>query len=485
MISSQALRGRQKRLLRNYKELSNAGHTKEIAELIPDFLDNFKIEKERNDYIGIDTSYYPIFFDNIFRSMGFQLFAGELPSVSGVKPRYRTLPHFIAADSKRIVMFGNSPQSLFAEIADVQPASPLPIIGICYSTWSRIQKRKIDDWEIENKQIATALGLSFLSIDSKTLEKGIKISSHYHNDKARKLATNLGFPEMLSLSIDNIGVYGSFQASRLSWPFGIKNFTTMCNDSLKKGHELDKGKLTKISPTEALNDPGLFFKNLNELDLISETRKNNFSIGNTGKNFIQQNIVSTPQEAVLYNFSVNLRKEMKDGFTSILQQLNIKKQKSYLKPELYVDEIDSFSKIKKISSSRVKEKMLSEDFIQTRLEKIIGELYHKKDWGGESSDLHTSHLTINKKRNRAAFLLKGSGTKGKLTIAKCGKNGDQIQRLFKCPADIFVIQHVSEIDESVVEDAKQKTITLRSTNPKAQFCIIDGVDIQRILLAYS
>jgi len=485
MISSQALRGRQKTLLRNYKELANAGNTKEIAELIPRFLDNFENEEEINSYIGIDTSYYPIFFDNIFRSIGFQLFAGKLPSVSGVKPRYRTLPHFIAVDSKRIIMFGSNPQSLFAEIADVQPTSPLPIIGLCYSTWSRVQKRKIDDWEIENKQIATALGLSFLSLDSSILEKGTKLSSHYHNNKARKLATNLGLPEMLSLSVDNMGVYGTFQASRLSWPFGIRNFTTMCNDSLKRGHELDKGKLTKTSPIEALSDTESFFKNLNELDLISKTKKNNFDIGNAGTDLIKQKIVSTPQEAILYNFSVNFRKEVKEGFASILQQLNIGKQKSYHKPELYIDEIDSFSKVKKISSSMVKEKMLSEDFIQTRLEKILGESYHKKDWSGESSDLYTSYLTINKKRYRAAFLLKGSGTKGKLTIAKCGKNGDQIQRLFKCPADIFVIQHVTEIDEAVIEEAKQKTMTLRSTNPKVQFCIINGIDIQRILLAYS
>lgn len=74
--------------------------------------------------------------------MGFQLFAGKLPSVSGVKPRYKTIPNFIAADSKRIVMFGSDPKSLFAEIADVQPTSPLSIIGICHSTWSRVQKKK-------------------------------------------------------------------------------------------------------------------------------------------------------------------------------------------------------------------------------------------------------------------------------------------------------------------------------------------------------
>lgn len=60
-ISSQALRGRQKRLLRKYSDFTNKGHIKDISELIPRFLDNFEIEKKKYDYIGVETRYYPIF----------------------------------------------------------------------------------------------------------------------------------------------------------------------------------------------------------------------------------------------------------------------------------------------------------------------------------------------------------------------------------------------------------------------------------------
>jgi len=258
----------------------------------------------------------------------------------------------------------------------------------------------------------------------------------------------------------------------------------MCDNSMKGGHDLDKGKLTKITSVDALNDPELFFKNLNELDLIKKKEQGSFDIGKVGNDLIRQKIVSTPQEAVLYNLSVNLRAEVKDGFNSILSQLKIEKI-FYQDLEVDVEKIDSFSKINGISRSAVKEVMLSEDQIQTKLEKILAEPHHKKDWGGETNDLYTSNLIINGERYRAAFLLKGSGTKGTLTIAKCGVNGDQIQRLFKCPADIFVIQHVSEIDEAVVEEARQKTIAVRFANPRAQFCIIDGIDTQRLMLSYS
>jgi len=484
-ISSQALRGRQKRLLRRYKEMTNKRSIKDVAELIPRFLDNFEIEKKRYDYIGVETRYYPIFFDNIFRSMRFQLYAGELPSISGTMPRYRTLPYLVAIDSRRAILFGSNPKSLYAEIADVQPVCPLPMIGLCYSTWSRVKEKEMDDWEVQNQRVATALGLSFLRTNSTILKKGIGLSYPSQVKEIRNLAFKLGLPQMLSLSVENLAVYGTFQASQHSWPFYEGHFISMCDSSIKRGHELDKGELTKIEPIEVVNDPEWFFKELRELDLIKRKRKNAFDISTKGNEFIKRRIISTPQEATLYNLSVNLRDEMKEGFNSILQQLKIARPIISGEIELFVDDIDSFSKARNISRSMVKESMLSEDFIQIKLEEILGEPWHRKDWGGESCDLYTSDLKIKGKRYRAAFLLKGSGTKGKLTIAKCGKNGDQIQRLFKCPADIFVIQHISEIDDAVIEEARQKTIAVRLKNLNARFCIIDGLDTQRLIQAYS
>jgi len=483
-ISSQALRGRQKRLQRAYIDITNRGNTKNISELIPRFLDNFEIEGKKYDYIGVETQYYPIFFDNIFRSLGFQMYAGNLPSISGTAPRYTVLPYLIAIDSIRVILFDHDPRSLFAEIADIQPVCPLPIMGLCYSTWSRVKEREVDDWEVQNQRKATALGLGFLSINSTTLKKGIELSYPSKAKETINLAFKLGLPQMLSLSVENLAVYGTFQASQHSWPFYDRHFVSMCDNSITRGHELDKGELTKIRPIEAINDPEWFLRELRELDLIKRKR-NAFDISTRGNEFIKQKITSTPQEAALYNLSVNLRDEMKDGFNLILQQLKIAKPTINGEIELFVDDIDSFSKVRNIARSTVKESILSEDFVQMKLEEILGELRHRRDWGGESCDLYASDLKIRGKRYRAAFLLKGSGTKGKLTIAKCGKNGDQIQRLFKCPADIFIIQHISEIDETVIEEARQKTLAIRAKNPKAHFCIMDGLDTQRLIQIYS
>lgn len=157
------------------------------------------------------------------------------------------------------------------------------------------------------------------------------------------------------------------------------------------------------------------------------------------------------------------------------------------KIELFVEDIDTFGEARNIKPQDVKALLplaLSEDEIQTMFEEIIGENFHQGDWGGEINDLVTSHITVGGKRLRAAFLLKGSGTKGKLTIAKCGKNGDQILRLTEAPADLYVIQHVGEIDQRVTYDLRDKVLLRVSKGESCQMCILDGTETARILKAY-
>lgn len=158
------------------------------------------------------------------------------------------------------------------------------------------------------------------------------------------------------------------------------------------------------------------------------------------------------------------------------------------KIELYVDDIDSFRKVLDVQPQQVKALLplnLSEDAIQEFFEDIIGENFHQKDWGGEQNDLATSQIKVSGRRIRAAFLLKGNGTRGKLTIAKCGKNGDQIVRLVEAHVDLYVIQHIGEIDQRVISDLRVKVEQKISVGQECQMCILNGTDTARILLAYG
>ncbi len=156
--------------------------------------------------------------------------------------------------------------------------------------------------------------------------------------------------------------------------------------------------------------------------------------------------------------------------------------------ELYVDDIDSFSKVREVMPQDVRALVplnLLEDQIQTFLEEIIGENVHQPDWPGETNDLLTSQLRVNGKRLRAAFILKGRGTSGKLRIRDCGKKGDQIVKLANAPADLYIIQHINEVDEQVIVDLRDKIQLKNRQGTSCQMCIIDGTDTARILKAYS
>ncbi len=149
-----------------------------------------------------------------------------------------------------------------------------------------------------------------------------------------------------------------------------------------------------------------------------------------------------------------------------------------------IDDVDSFSNARKQKESDVKQ--VYENEVKQVLKNAIGESGKFIDWGGETDDLYSTRLRLNGKRISVAFGLKGRGTKGTLTPKKMGKNGDQIQRLFKSPAEVFFVQYVDQIDESVIDQMKTHAIAKSVTEgKKIYYGIIDGKDTSRLISAYS
>ena len=158
------------------------------------------------------------------------------------------------------------------------------------------------------------------------------------------------------------------------------------------------------------------------------------------------------------------------------------------KIELFIDETTSFEKVTKVKPLDIKSLLpvnKSENDIQIAFEDIIGENFHQVDWGGEINDIFTSFFLVDNKRMPAAFLLKGNGFKGKLTIKMLGKSGDQLLRLMRSNANIYIIQHVDEISHEIREDIAQKIKLKRFQGELVYYCIIDGTDTARILKAYG
>lgn len=153
---------------------------------------------------------------------------------------------------------------------------------------------------------------------------------------------------------------------------------------------------------------------------------------------------------------------------------------------LTIDDIGSFAKVRELKWSSYQTTPLDEAKFKQGLQKILGEQGTFQDWGGESDDLFSTRLIIKGERKNVAFGLKGKGTRGILTPKKMGKRGDQIQRLFRTPADVFLVQYWDQIDESVIEQIKQFAIAKSALeNRRIYYGVIDGQDTLRILTAYN
>ena len=163
-----------------------------------------------------------------------------------------------------------------------------------------------------------------------------------------------------------------------------------------------------------------------------------------------------------------------------------------LDARLYVEDIESFRKVRDINPATVVDVLndgyldRSEDSIQTALERILSVPFHKKDWGGELNDLYTANLIVTGTRHETAFLLKGNGLRNRvMEIKHCGANGDQLLRLCNSPAKLFVVQFVGNISEAVVSDIDGKVRQARAEGKDAWYCIMDGQDTARVLRAYN
>lgn len=108
----------------------------------------------------------------------------------------------------------------------------------------------------------------------------------------------------------------------------------------------------------------------------------------------------------------------------------------------------------------------------------------ENDWGGESCDIYCKDMLIDEKNHvSAAFLLKGPSRFKKMYLKDCGKNGDQIPRLFDSSATLCVLQHCHSIDPSVIKTLT--AFTRADLSSKRFFSVINGFDTWNILKHYK
>ena len=151
--------------------------------------------------------------------------------------------------------------------------------------------------------------------------------------------------------------------------------------------------------------------------------------------------------------------------------------------EHFPEDFDEFSKITQVAPPETLEPMrhVSEAAFKTCLASLVG-ADPQKDWGGEASDLVSSHLHLKGKRVSAAFLLKGPSNFRPMGLDHLGKRNDQIYRLAGEPSDVLVVQHSHEIQSAV--RATLRAFVVQPGNPR-RYVLMDGRDSLRLLIAYN
>ena len=123
-------------------------------------------------------------------------------------------------------------------------------------------------------------------------------------------------------------------------------------------------------------------------------------------------------------------------------------------------------------------KLIPEARFKSLLIDEIGLSHSQNDWGGEICDIFSRNLLVEDDRVDAAWMLKGPSKFCPLTPKDCGKNGDQIVRLFQAPALLYVLQHCHEVTPHVVN--MMRAFSSEPQRLGSKFCIIDGYDTWRI-----
>jgi len=494
------LQRRQRILRSNFLKQLNTLSENDFAQFALQFQETLS-EDIRLDPFLIDTEKYLIAFYNLFLSLEFNIYYGPIPRLSGVEPDNR-FPLF-AYDNNRAILIEDNPAYLFADLADIQPRSPIPIIGLSYnslasnriagSTGQRLFNYSIESLK-KSKSLAGALALGHLTISLDTLREAISLNPFYQAKQLNQLAQRIGLVDFLRPPIDALPVYGQQVSSNHELSYNLEQFLKDADKTSSTGSEITTGDVTQAKPDEALADPDYYLKELKKAKLIKESSHDELSATMQGTAYLRSRVLPFPLGQLLYYTCLTAREEVqkvaKVAFFEAIKQGTIQQSPQDHSPLFVsIDDIDNFAAVNFFPVSSIQVKLPlenSEAEIKELLQRIIGDPFTKTDWGGEQNDIFSSRVVRNGKRLLAAFFLKGPSVKGRLTLAKCGKNGDQIQRLFQSPADMFVVQFNGEIDERVIEECRQKVSHLRLTqNKNAFFTVIDGGDTARLMAAYS
>jgi len=174
---------------------------------------------------------------------------------------------------------------------------------------------------------------------------------------------------------------------------------------------------------------------------------------------------------------------------TVLVKVDSRKRTEISVREIFIDDVEELKDVLDLKPSKMPALVparLPEKIFKYGIASVLGNQGKFQDWGGEKNDLYSTHVTIGGRRISTAFALKGPAAAPPLTIAKLGKNGDQIPRLFSTTAEAFFVQGEGPIEEAVKEDMVAHAIKKsKETGKEILYGLIALEDSHRLRVRYA
>lgn len=175
--------------------------------------------------------------------------------------------------------------------------------------------------------------------------------------------------------------------------------------------------------------------------------------------------------------------------STVSVQVDLRKRTEISVREAFIDDVEEFGDVQDLKPAdlpTLTPPRLPEKIFKYGVASVLGNAGKFQDWGGEKNDLYSSNVTIGGRCISTAFAFKGPATAPPLTIAKLGKNGDQIPRLFSTTAEAFFVQFEGDIEEAVKGEMLTHAIRKsHETGKEILYGVIAREDSHRLRVRYE
>lgn len=181
-----------------------------------------------------------------------------------------------AYNQKRGILIGDRPQNLYADLADIQPACPIPLVGLCCSSstipgYAEGDETYSHPTRHDMPKMSTALALGHWEVTHTDLLALVRTNPFEAPETLLHIAKRIGLSQFLEPPIDSLSTFGHYIGDEYHRNYKYEEFVQDTDNMLATGASLSVGDITEAKPEEAMKDPEYYFKELEKASIINRS----------------------------------------------------------------------------------------------------------------------------------------------------------------------------------------------------------------------